>query len=397
MADYLVFVLLFLAVASGWFLGRRGKEQRPELPGEYYRGFRFLLDGRHDGAIDAFIDALEVNADTLETHIALGKLLRQRGEVARAIRVHQNLLARPSLPRAQVHQAHLELARDYISAGLLDRAERLLLDLGAESPALRRRAWRYLLEIYQSERDWQQAVDIARKLLPRKGLRAGGAAGDDNGQAVPVMLAHYYCELAEEKRAEGQFDAARELLRQALEQDAGCVRASIILGSVERKAGNFKQAVRALRRVQRQDPEAVYETVPALRKCYEAIGDDRALRVYLRECLDEHPSPPLVLAVTEAVQMVDGIEEAHQFLVRELERLPSLRGVEKLIQLEAGAESGERKNALVRLQALVRRLLEQRPTYRCSHCGFSGQQLHWLCPGCRYWGTLKNIRGTAME
>ncbi len=396
MNDYLVFGLLFLAVAIGWFLGRRGKAAKAELPGEYYRGFRFLLDGRHDGAIDAFIDALEVNSETLETHIALGKLLRQRGEVARAIRVHQNLLARPSLPRAQVHQAHLELARDYISAGLLDRAERLLLDLGEESPNLRRQAWRYLLDIYQSERDWTSAIETARKLLGRKGLR-GAAETDEHGQAVPVILSHYYCELAEEKRATGELDAARELLWMALEQDANCVRASIILGGVEMEARRYKHAIRVLRRVQRQDPDYVYETVPALRKCYRELGDDRSLRAYLRECLDEHPSPPLVLAVTEALQQADGEEEAHRFLIRELDRLPSLRGVEKLLQLEAELGGREHEDGLLRLRGLVRRLLEQRPTYRCKHCGFSGRQLHWFCPGCRYWGTLQNIRGTIME
>ncbi|MFV8817104.1 lipopolysaccharide assembly protein LapB [Haliea sp. E17] len=397
MNDFLVFGLLFAAVAIGWYLGRRSRDDKSELPGEYYRGFRFLLDGGHDNAIDAFIDALEVNSDTLETHIALGKLLRQRGEVARAIRVHQNLLARPSLPRAQVEQAHLELARDYISAGLLDRAERLLLDLGTESRELRRKAWRYLLEIYQSERDWGQAIEVARKLLPRKGFLGSGVEVDEPGQAVPVILAHYYCELAEDKRDKGDIDAARELLQLALEYDADCVRASILLGSVERQSGRYRQAIKALRRVQRQDPDYVYETVPALRDCYQALGDSRSLRVYLRDCLDEHPSPPLVLAVTEALQQADGPEEAYRFLVTELERLPSLRGVEKLLQLEAGATAGEKRAGLQRLQGLVRRLLEQRPTYRCSHCGFSGRQLHWFCPGCRYWGTLKNIRGTTME
>jgi lipopolysaccharide biosynthesis regulator YciM len=128
--DALVFLLLFVAVACGWWLGRRSARPVPSasaLPGQYYRGLNYLLDGRPDGAVDHFISALEVNSETLETHIALGNVLRRRGEVDRAIRIHENLLARPQLPQAQMHIAHLELARDYISAGLLDRAEKLLL------------------------------------------------------------------------------------------------------------------------------------------------------------------------------------------------------------------------------------------------------------------------------
>ena len=169
MNDLLIFALLFAAIAIGWWLGRRGAAtvaSSPELPGQYYKGLNYILEDRPDGAIDAFINALEVNSETLETHIALGNLLRKKGEVDRAIRIHQNLLARPSLPRSQVHLAHLELARDYISAGLLDRAERLLLDLVEESPAQRRTSQRHLLEIYQSEREWSRAIDIAKDLLP---------------------------------------------------------------------------------------------------------------------------------------------------------------------------------------------------------------------------------------
>ena len=170
MNDLGIFFLLFLAIAIGWLLGRRSSTapvNSPALPSQYYKGLNDILDGRPDGAIDSFINALEVNTETLETHIALGNLLRKKGEVERAIRIHQNLLARPSLPRSQVHQAHLELARDYISAGLLDRAERLLLDLVDESPEQRRTAHLHLLEIYQSERDWLRAIEVASELLPR--------------------------------------------------------------------------------------------------------------------------------------------------------------------------------------------------------------------------------------
>ena len=194
MNDYLVFGLFFVAIVIGWTLGRRSQKKAvvnsPDLPSQYYKGLNYLLDGKPDGAVDAFINALEVNSETLETHIALGNLLRKRGEVDRAIRIHQNLLARPSLPRTQVHQAHLELARDYISAGLLDRAERLLLDLVQESPDQRRASQWHLLDIYQSEREWQKAIDTAADLLPRKSLLGGGGTDTQGepGQSVPVEV-----------------------------------------------------------------------------------------------------------------------------------------------------------------------------------------------------------------
>jgi lipopolysaccharide assembly protein B len=400
--DYLVFLLFFIAIAIGWLLGRRGARRvvsAPDLPGQYYKGLNYLLDGRPDGAIDAFINALEVNSETLETHIALGNLLRKRGEVDRAIRIHQNLLARPSLPRAQVHQAHLELARDYISAGLLDRAERLLLDLVDESPVQRRASQRHLLDIYQSEREWQQAIDVAAQLLPRKSLLGGTAAGPagEQGQPIPVIMSHYYCELAAEKRRAGDLQGARQALQDALVQDKQCVRASIMLGEVECDAGRYKQAIKALRKVRQQDHDYVCETVPALRRCHSELNDEKSLRAYMKECLAVQPSAPLVIAAAQDVLQAEGSDAAEEFLAEQLSRRPSLRGLEQLIALQAGSSEGKTRDSLGLLQGLVKRLIEERPAYRCSHCGFSGRHLHWFCPGCKYWGTMKTIRGTSME
>lgn len=404
MNDLLLFALLFAATGIGWFLGRRragaAEGARRNLPSQYYRGLNYLLDGRPDGAVDSFINALEVNSETLETHIALGNLLRKRGEVDRAIRIHQNLLARPSLPRAQVHQAHLELARDYISAGLLDRAERLLLDLLKESPEQRRASQRYLLEIYQSEREWPRAIEIAEELLPRKSLLGGSQPaepGGAQGQPVSVALAHYYCELACEKREAGELAAASKLLQQALAQDRYCVRAAIMQGEVEYAAGNYKQAVKALRRVRQQDPEFIPETIPTLRKCYRELGDERALRGYLRDCLAANPSAPLVLALGEELREAEGPAAAAEFLSRQLAERPSLRGLARLIDLQMGDTRGKVRDNLGLLQVLVERLIAERPAYRCGHCGFAGRQLHWYCPGCKHWGTIKAIRGVKVD
>ena len=220
MNDLAILLLLVVAIGIGWWLGRRSVPRATEhrtgsIPSDYYRGLNYLLDGRPDGAVDAFIDALEVNSETLETHIALGNLMRKRGEVERAIRIHQNLLARPSLPATQVHQAHLELARDYVSAGLHDRAERLLLDLVQEAPELRTTAHRHLLEIYQSESDWDRAIDIATRLLPRKRRLAGGAPLPDELEQIAIALAHYHCELAAISMQEGRWPEAAALFRAA--------------------------------------------------------------------------------------------------------------------------------------------------------------------------------------
>ena len=206
----LLLVLLVLAVAAGWTLGRSGLRMdmagRVQLPSQYYRGFNFLLDGEEEDAVDAFTEALAVNEETLDTHIALGSVLRKRGEVDRAIRIHQNLLKRPQLSMVQLHQSHLELARDFIAAGLYDRAEQLLVDLAAQSSEFSATAQRHLLDVYEAQRDWSAAVTIAEELIALAESEGQSAAG--HGQPAQQLRGHYLCEQAEQALESGDYGAA---------------------------------------------------------------------------------------------------------------------------------------------------------------------------------------------
>ena len=178
MADPILFVVLFCAVAIGWLFGRAASTRHriQARSSDYYKGLNYLLDAKPDAEMDTFIASLDVNEETFDTHMALGHLLRKQGEVQRAIRVHQNLLNASDITPHHQHSAHLELARDYISAGLLDRAEHLLLDLISESPQRAVEARRYLIEIYQTEREWEKAASMASSLLSKKAFFGGKQA-----------------------------------------------------------------------------------------------------------------------------------------------------------------------------------------------------------------------------
>ncbi|MFT5481444.1 MAG: lipopolysaccharide biosynthesis regulator YciM [Halieaceae bacterium] len=397
MSDLALFLLIFSAVGTGWWLGRRTTAQTAgvgdsiDLPSKYYKGLNYLLDDQPDGAIDAFIEALEVNSDTFETHIALGNLLRRKGEVDRAIRIHQNLLARPGVPARQLHQAHLELARDYISAGLLDRAEQLLQDLVRESSEQRAASLKYLLEIYQHQRDWEQAIEVAKELVPRKTLLA---KEQPEKCSVLVPLSHFCCELAELNVQTNDMPGARSQLKRALTYDKNCVRASLLLGQLELQTGHPELAVKALKRVRFQDAEFIPETVEPIHSCYSQLDDQTGLYQYLRDCMDIYPSATLMLRIAEDLRSHQGDEAAGSFISQELKSHPSLSGLAALIQLHVANASGAARDNLTLLQQLVDKLIANRPTYRCNHCGFAGKKLHWFCPGCKEWGSIKAIRGT---
>lgn len=399
MFDPLQLLLVVSAIAIGWALGRGIKFVNKDvgssqLSSQHYKSLSYLINDEPDGALDAFINSLDVNSETLETHLAVGNLMRRKGEVERAIRIHQNLLARPSLTREHVHQAHLELSRDYISAGLLDRAERLLEDLIEDAPELRQVAMRHLLEIYQDEQEWQQAIDTAKKLTPKKSLLKPKATQDNE---LSIAMSHYCCELAALALDKNDFHGARAHLKQALGHDKNCVRASLIQAEVEYRTEHYDQAIKALHRVFRQQPEHVIETMDLLKKCHKALGSEDQLNEYLMMVLDTHPSASILLELVESIQSRQGDVAAAQFIGQQLKLRPSLRGLSKLVELHIANSNGAAKENLTILQILIEQLIQNKPHYQCHHCGFTGKHLHWLCPSCKQWGQMTTIRGAEGE
>lgn len=390
MADLAIFGLLFAAIAIGWVLGRRHSRSL-QLSRHYFTERRGEPSPNSDSLSSAAGDALVVDGGSTQNRIAMGVQLRRQGEVDGAVRIHEDLLARPSLPPDDVVRARLELARDYISAGLLDRAEELLLELVQDYPRQSNTARRHLLEVYEIERDWRRAIEVAKTLLPRTLQRRKRiqSAPLEQGQRAALRLAHYCCELANEERISGDLEAARKLLEDALASDKQCVRASILLGQVEYEDRRYRQAVQALRRVQVQDAAYLPETIGLLRSCYAALDETHVLQEYLAGCLATHPTPTLVAAVAEDMVEAEGRAAAGAFLAEQLVEYPSLPGLAQLIGLQRVAAEGKSREDLAVLQSLTQRLVASRPIYRCAQCGFAGKYLHWHCPGCKHWGSIK--------
>ncbi|MFP4131732.1 lipopolysaccharide assembly protein LapB [Thiohalospira sp.] len=376
-----LFLLLPLAALSGWFIGRRGggaerEDCPPGVNPEYLRGLSYLLEDRTDKAIDLFTRMLEVDSETVELHLALGSLFRRRGEVDRAIRIHQNLIARPTLTRPQREQALYELGLDHMRAGLFDRAEELfgeLVERGDWSLA----ALRQLRAIYEQEKEWDNAIRAARKLM--------NAGESDLGPVV----AQYHCELAELDRAAGRGREAERHLRQALGFDRHCVRASLIETDMALAAEAWRSAIKAGRRVADQDPDFLAEALPRLRRAYEAMGRPLEILHWLRE-LDEGQgqSTPL-LAMVDLMERQQGPDQAALFLRNRLTERPSLRGLERYVALtRQRAEPGEQRD-LEPVHTILERMVADQPLYQCTHCGFRGRVLHWQCPSCKHWTTVK--------
>jgi lipopolysaccharide biosynthesis regulator YciM len=381
----LLWLLLPVAAASGWFMARRdGKRKsmpvrdRFDLPEAYFRGLNFLLNEQPDKAIEVFIKVLEVNSETAETHLALGNLFRRRGEVERAIRIHQNLIARPTLEREQRSLALLELGQDYLKAGLLDRAENLFSEL-IENRMYSQQALRWLLHIYQQEKEWEKAIEISRRLA-----RVTKSPMDD-------VIAQYYCELAEARFAAGNNKDARVYLRKAFASDSKCVRASILLGDLEVSEHRDPEAIKAWKRIEEQDPQFLGEVATRISNAFRRLGDEAGLYSYFDAALARQQGSGLMLALADIIKDRDGIDAAEKFVADWLRQNPSVHGLTRLIELNMLQSEGAARDDLVLLKGIIEHLGEQRQGYACQHCGFKGSSLYWLCPGCSHWNTVKPI------
>jgi lipopolysaccharide biosynthesis regulator YciM len=279
----------------------------------------------------------------------------------------------------------LELARDYLKAGLLDRSERLLKELSDEPNPNQLVALEYLLSIYELEKEWGSAVETAEKLA-------------EKGRQVAVNLSHYHCERAEQAIKLNDLTEARRELKQALSTDRNCVRASLIQARLETQSGNEKESIKSLRRVLEQDPRFIPETLEQLRHNYAATDQLNELVKYLFTCLEQHPSISTVMVLSDLVRELEGDKEGAYVLSEYLKKRPTVKGLDRLIryQLDVTAEGPVREN-LSLLQDFTQRLILDKPVYRCDKCGFNGKTLHWQCPSCKSWGTVKPIHGIEGE
>ena len=214
---------------------------------------------------------------------------------------------------------------------------------------------------------------------------------------MSIALAHYYCEFAAQKFDLGELSLAKELLNQAVSYDRNCVRAAIQLGETELRSGRPEEAIKSLKQVKQYGPEFVSETISLLRDAFAQIGKAANITEYLKECYKAHPDPAIALAITEDLFRREGFEAARTFLSQELAVQPSLHGLSRLIRLQQADFSGRIRENIDQLLHLIDLLIKERMTYKCDHCGFAGQQLHWYCPGCKYWGTVRPLNLENLE
>lgn len=386
-STFLLAAALVLAAALGWVFAQLGyrdrdPQQASSISADYLRGLNLVLSRRTDEALELFIQMAKVDDETLETHFALGHLFRRRGEVDRAIRVHQNLIARPSLNEAQRHQALLALAEDYLSAGLFDRAEKLFSEL-RDSGTVAEQALNRLVYIYERESEWGQAIEAQRDLERLTGEKS-------------AQVSHYYCELAEQARASGDLEGARRYLKQTVRDESGALRGWLIRAAIARQENEHAEARRLYEQVLDADRRFMSEVLPYLFECCEALGTLDEFESYVERHIDSDPSLDRDMAYAAIVGNLTGSPALAACVERFILNDPLLACLVDVDELKQAAPE-ERRRIVERAAQGLRQLALSNARFRCTNCGYGTRRFIWHCPSCKLWESVRPIQRFQFE
>jgi lipopolysaccharide biosynthesis regulator YciM len=378
-STFLLAGLFLLLAAAGWALGRFGERDEEEAPPplniDYLKGLNFLLNEQTDQALEHFLKMVRVDDKTIETHFALGSLFRRRGEVDRAIRIHQNIIARPDLAAEQRDQALFALAKDYLRAGLLDRAENVFTRL-AQGSRYQVEALEQLCRIYEQEREWEKAIESGQKLEIL------------SGESLALQIAHYYCELAEQAINRNDYPAARGYVKKAQSGRPRTHRGALTRARIATETGDNKTALRLYHRIIDEKTYLITEALPALVEVYDREGSTAQLEKSLRTLIEKDNDLCRDIAYTAIVNDIGGIDVIDECVEQYMLSEPTLKNFIDL-QTVRLANGEEHQAALDKVRAALSQLASGIPRYQCKECGFSSQRILWQCPSCRDWETQR--------
>jgi len=373
-STFILASIFILLAATGWALGYFGeRDEQPPLNIDYLKGLNFLLNEQTDKAVDHFLKMVRVDNNTIETHFALGNLFRKRGEVNRAIRIHQNIIARPDISNTQRNQAFSSLAKDYLHAGLLDRAEILLKRL-TNDPQYKMEALNSLIKIYEQEKEWQKSVDTTKEL------------SKISKSPLDLQISHYVCELAEIAIEKHNYNEADNLISSLNRIKSKTHRCDLVRAKIAISKGKKESAIAIYQKIIEENSYLITEALPLMVKIYIELNKQSELELKMKNIILSNPKISRDIAYTVIVNNIEGLVLFDQCVDEYIKMDLTLR---EFIDINSINLNENRNTALKKIKKGLSLLANSTPRYQCEECGFSSQKLLWQCPSCKQWETQR--------
>lgn len=370
-------ILLPVFFAMGWFAARVDMKavlkQAKSVPGGFYKSLDALVDRNSGKAARELAEVIDQQPQSYDLNLTLGKLYRQRGENDKAIHMHQALLDSPDTVGERRERVLFELGQNYQSAGLVDRAEQIFL--GLQNGNMAKDARQVLLSIYQQDRDWEKAIEMAQLL-------------SHDEQTYQFEIAQFYCELAQAALFKSDFDTALADVKKALDANAKCTRANMILGDIEQKQGNHQAAIDAYSAIEKQNHAYLSMVGERLYDAYDALGKPQEGLNVLIGYMHTFPQLDLINVVYDKSLLLNGETAAAQTAIELVRQKPDLQGVYRLLGLQISGMNPTWKADADMMRSVIGRQLQKTVMYRCRNCHFKSQVFFWHCPACNKWETF---------
>jgi lipopolysaccharide biosynthesis regulator YciM len=385
----LLFLLLPIAMAYGWFMGRNSIKQndhnaKQDLSIKYSTGLNYLLSNQQDKAMEYLLDALKVEDDTVEAHFAMANLFRRRGELDRALKVHEHLVRQAHLPHKDKQQAVFELGKDFLSAGLYDRAEDMFSKL-LKSKTYDIKSLNYLLQIYQSTKDWHQGIELKKYITKT------------SDKKLHHELANFYCELATQALEHKNNITVIELLEEALVFDKNSCRANWLMAKIYESNEQFELACKCYQAIYKQDQDFFPDVIEQMHHCYTQLDIEDNFYKFIKKVYDETGSSTALLSYLTHIEEKYGVEKAIEFILTALKRRPTIIGFKHFVNMQMRITGDNNTENLDLIKELIGAYLSMKQRYSCRTCGFNSASHSWACPSCHGWEQLKPVRGLEGE
>ena len=376
--NLMIYLLLVVAIGCGWLLGRfQGRRSaNQKISRETLPSIDFLLAENNDGALDRLLDVAEISDEAVELYLNLGRIFREKGQTEKSIQLHQNLFARTDLSEKSQLDVELELATDFLKAGLLDRAERLLIDLIQEEGHTRKQSSRLLVQLYEEEREWLSILDLYKQSklpdLPDISSRVAQAA----------------CEYADEIFKKGNYLESHQYLKLALKVNPLCARANVIFAEVAATQGEPREAIRCYLKALKQDSNAMLAVLPKMAECFLKLEDYQGLDKQLANHWQHNHAIEVLVKRVKLLAEQGKQQQAIEILLTELFQYPSNQGFFALVEMVVNQKAVLNSSQLMSVYDILRRIVETESKYVCRSCGFKAKEHHWRCPSCKNWASV---------
>lgn len=381
----LLFLLLPVAYLTGWLKGRKNfrqnkSEKAASLSSDYFKGLNYLLSDQQEKALPVFLQLVQVDNETIDTHLALATIFRRSGKLDQAIEVHQNLIARPSLSAEYRSKSLLELGRDYLAAGLFDRAEGLFNDV-IKSGYYAREARHYMLTIYQQEKEWHDAIKVAQALIQQ---------GDST---LRPQIAQFYCELGEQFLEQRNFRQAAQACKDALAYYPRCIRSIIIRAKLAFQGRQFKDVIKHVKQVEQTDADYLPVVLTMCIESYRELSRVDELISYLKSIAKSRPELNLTETIVRIMNESGDEKSAFDYLQQQMANTPDITGLSTYVEM-LKKHHGQDENNLETIGQILDKMKPKLSQYQCRKCGYTSGTMNWQCPSCLSWGEIKPITGS---